>query len=317
MKVSSVKLQAFLWAIPVFIGSLLVFPYCVLGDQEFYRNFYAGVVGLPIAEAFQFYKDSLGTSEPGYFFFSYTFAPLVHKDLLFSAVNFLFFYHVFLWMLRNDVSRILFPAFYLNFYLLVLAFSAERLKLSLLFFLVGYALTGLFRYCFYAVSILAHVQTLMLLVATQTRRVLFILHRLSLGRVGYGFLSLFFLMVGMALVLVVLREHIASKIGFYTEAWGGWGSILKPLVFMLLSVYYARARWIEALLASLPMVLAAYFVGAERIVIFSYFVFMFYGLQSKRGLNIAVVLTSLYFSYKGVDFLIKAISFGDGFAGAY
>lgn len=314
MKVSSVKLQAFLWALPLFFGSLLVFPYGLLGDQEFYRRFYAGVAGLPVIEAFQFYRDSLGTSEPGYFLFSYVFAPFINKDLMFSVVNFLFGYHIFLWMLRNDVSRLLFPAIYLNFYVLVLAFSAERLKLSLLIFLMGYAQAGFFRYFFYAFSVFVHVQTLMLLVAAQVRKILFITHRLLLGRVGYGFLSLSFLMIGIVLVLVVLREHIESKISFYAGAWGGIESILKPVIFTLLSMYYARSRKVEALLASLPMVLAAYFIGAERVVIFSYFVFMYYGLQSRRGVNISVVLTLLYFIYKGVGFLTGVVLYGDGFA---
>ncbi|WP_338525660.1 hypothetical protein NUH87_08935 [Pseudomonas batumici] len=314
MKVSSIKLQAFLWALPFFFGSLLVFPYALLGDQEFYRHFYAGVAGLPVSEAFQFYRDSLGTSEPGYFLFSYVVAPFFDKDLIFSIVNFFFGYHIFLWMLRNNVSRILFPAVYLNFYVLVLAFSAERLKLSLLFFLMGSAQAGFFRYFFYAFSVLTHVQTLMLLVAAQVRKILFIMNRLLLGRIEKGFLSLSFLMVGIVLVLIVLREHIESKISFYAGAWGGVDSILKPVIFTVLSICYARSRRVEALLASLPMVLAAYFIGAERVVIFSYFVFMYYGLQSRRGMNVSVVLTLLYFIYKGVEFLTAVVLYGDGFA---
>ncbi|MDR7281952.1 hypothetical protein J2X84_000767 [Pseudomonas corrugata] len=315
--VFSEKSIAFLWALPFFFGSLLVFPYCLVGDQESYRRFYDGVAGLPIVEAFEFYRDSLGTGEPGYFIFVYVFAPLLPKELLFSIINLLFFYNIFLWVVRKGVSLIIFPLFYLNFYLLVLAFSAERLKLSLFIFLIGFGVPGLFRYLFYTASILTHVQTLMLLVSTQFRNILFVFQRITFGKIGIGFLYLLFLILAMALVLIVLREHIASKITYYFEAWGGIESVLKPAIFCVLAIYYARDRRIEALLASLPMMMAAYFIGAERVVIFSYFIFMFYGLQSKRGLNIGVVLTSLYFGYKGIDFMFRLVLLGDGFAGTY
>jgi hypothetical protein len=314
MKISQEKYQALLWGLPFFVGSLLVFPSAQLGDQEFYRNFYAGVVGLSLGEAFQFYRGVLGTSEPGYFLVTFVFASWFNKDVLFSIVNYVFVFNVFLWLIRNDVSRLLFPMFYLNFYILVLAFSAERLKLSLLFFLMGANSLGLFRYALYGFSTLAHVQTLMLVVIAQSRKFLHITNRLLAGKIAPGFMSLFLLMVGILPVLVLLREHIESKLTFYAAMWGGVDAILKPLIFTALSMFYARSRRVEAILASLPMVIASYYIGAERVVIFSYFIFMYYALQSKRGVNVAVLLTLLYFGYKGVDFLINIFLYADGFA---
>ncbi|MGF6089250.1 hypothetical protein [Pseudomonas sp. 18173] len=314
MKISREKYQALLWGLPFFLGSLLIFPYALLGDQEFYRNFYTGVVGLSLVEAFQFYRGALGTSEPGYFLFSFIFAPYFNKDILFSIVNYLFAYNVFLWLIRNGVSRLLFPLVYLNFYILVLAFSAERLKLSLLLFLMGACSSGVIRYALYAFSTLTHVQTLMLVVVAQVREVLHIVRRLFVGKIGVGFISLFLLMVGILLVVVLLKEHIESKLMFYAGTWGGLEAMLKPLIFTALSMCYARSRKVEAVLASLPMVLASYYIGAERVVIFSYFVFMYYGLQSKRGINVPVVFTLLYFGYKGLDFLVNIFLYSDGFA---
>ena len=115
-------LVAAIWALPVFFISLVIFPYFFSGDQEFYRNFYEGVSELPFTEAFSFYKSSLGTSEPGYFLLVYVFSSLMSKDLLFSILNFLLFQQIYSWFLKHNVSRILFPLIYLNFYLLVLAF---------------------------------------------------------------------------------------------------------------------------------------------------------------------------------------------------
>jgi len=314
MKISREKYQALLWGLPFFLGSLLVFPYALLGDQEFYRNFYAGVVDLSLAEAFQFYRGALGTSEPGYFLFSFVFAPYINKDILFSVVNYVFAYNIFLWLIRNGVSRLLFPLMYINFYIVVLAFSAERLKLSLLFFLMGACSSGLIRYSLYLFSTLTHVQTLMLVVVAQIRKILHVTHRLFFGEIGRGSIPLIILMVGILLVLVLLKEHIESKLMFYASAWGGAEAMLKPLVFTALSMFYARSRRVEAILASFPMVLASYFIGAERVVIFSYFVFMYYGLQSRRGINVSVIFTLFYFGYKGFDLLFNVFMYSDGFA---
>ena len=306
-------LVAAIWALPVFFISLVIFPYFFSGDQEFYRNFYEGVSELPFTEAFSFYKSSLGTSEPGYFLLVYVFSSLMSKDLLFSILNFLLFQQIYSWFLKHNVSRILFPLIYLNFYLLVLAFSAERLKLALLLFLIGYCARGGTRFLFLTASIFAHVQVLILLFCTQVRRIIDVLKALAQGRAGSGFFYLGFLTIGMIIVLFIMREHIESKFGAYYGVWGGPQSMVKPLVFTLLAVIYAQGSKVEAAAASLPLVICAYFIGDERIVIFSYFVFMFYGLQANRGLNVGVILTNLYFSYKGVYFLINIILFGNGF----
>lgn len=306
-------LLAAIWALPIFFISLVIFPYFFSGDQEFYRKFYEGVSILPFNEAFDFYKASLGTSEPGYFLLVYMISPMISKDLLFSILNFILFQQIYSWLLRHDVSRLLFPVLYVNFYLLVLAFSAERLKLALLLFLIGCSAGGVLRFLFLTASIFAHVQVLILLFCTQTRKIITVLESLIQGRAGAGFLSLGFLTIGISIVLFVMREHIESKLGAYYGMWGGPQSMLKPLVFTFLAVIYAEDSKVEALVASLPLVVCAYFIGDERIVIFSYFVFVFYGLQANRGLNLGVVLTSLYFSYKGVYFLINIILFGNGF----
>ena len=304
------------WAFPIFIISLIVFPHYTAGDQEFYRSFYNGVADLNLTEGFAFYKDSLGTSEPGYFLLSFLFAPILPKDFLFSILNFALFQQIFLWLLKQDVSRYLFPTLYVNFYLLVLAFSAERLKVSLLVFLIAFCFSGLFRILFLALSVVTHVQVLVLFAATQVRSINNVLYKLFHGRLGFGFLSLASITMLMMAILFLLKDHIESKLGAYYGFWGGPIAVVKPLLFTLLTVYYAKERRFEALLVSLPFVVCSYFIGEERIVIFSYFVFMFYALPVNRGLNVGVAMTSLYFSCKGILFLYNLALFGDGFSGS-
>ena len=187
MVMSSYKLQAVLFSLPVFLASLLLFPYFTGGDQVHYRLFYDGVVGRSPAEAFSFYSDTLGSSEPGYFFLIYFFSGFVSKDILLSLINFLFTYFIFLWLLTNRVRFYIFPLLLLNFYFLVLLFSAERLKLSLLFFLMSYFSVGVIRYVLFGFSLFSHAQVLMLFASIQSKRVVYFLEGFWL----VGLLSIF------------------------------------------------------------------------------------------------------------------------------
>jgi len=317
MKVNAEKFTAFCWAFPLSCIGLWLISYAVGGDQQFYRAFYENVQGLSLADAFYAYKNQLGTSEPGYFFLVYLVSGWLSKDVAFSIINFILYYQLFLWMLRQNVSQLLFPLLVSNFYLLVLSFSAERLKLSLVIFLVAYSLRGVVKYALLGFSLISHVQVILLLIGTQVEAALHVLRRLMRGRVGLGFLSLLLTVVCVAALLLLLREHIESKLSYYYGAWGGPAAVIKPLVFMVMAIFYSRGRGAEALLASLPMVLASFFIGSERVVIFSYFVFMYYAAPYRRGLNVGVLASALFFAYNGINFLMRMIEFGDGFAGIY
>lgn len=120
-----------------FAFSLLVFPYYQEGDQLFYRAFYDGIQGLSFADAFVFYQGTLGTFEPLYFIFSYSVSAFLTKDTALSIVNALFAFLLFKRLLEYRTHPIVIGLISLNFYFLVLLFSAERLKLSLLFFSSG------------------------------------------------------------------------------------------------------------------------------------------------------------------------------------
>jgi hypothetical protein len=317
MKISVDKLWAFCGALPVFILSILVMPYATVGDQQFYRVFYEGINGLSLLQAFDYYQNMLGTSEPGYFLFVYSVADFLNKDWVFSFINFLVFYYLLVWMRAHNVSRLATLLLYGNFYIFVLFFSAERLKFAIFVFLFGYSLRGLARYLFYGLSLITHVQFILLLVGTQVRRALAEIRGLARGEVGLSLLSFLFVLVSMSLLLFFLRDHIASKLSHYYGAWGGASAILKPLVFTCMAIFYAPGRRFEAFLVSLPMLLASFFIGSERVVIFSYFAFMYYGLRYRNGFNLGVMAAGVFFFYKGILFVSKIIEFGDGFAGIY
>lgn len=301
----------------VFIGSLVVFPWFQLGDQLAYRRFFEGVDGLSLGAAYDFYQDSLGTREPGFFLFVFSIAKYFQKDLVMSLLNAALAYHVFRWLQKHNVSGWLYPLFLINFYMLVLFFSAERLKLSLLCFIWAGGSTGILRPVLFGFSIITHVQVILLFAVAQVKQVMTASRSLAKLQVGTPFMYVAGAALMALAVLILLREHIESKLGYYTPAGGSVEVLAKPLVFSILAIYYSNGRKVEALLASLPLLAAAYFVGPERIVIFCYFVFLYYALPVRRGLNLGVLASTAYFAYHGVLFLDGIFRFGDGFAGGF
>jgi hypothetical protein len=111
-----------------------------------------------------------------------------------------------------------------------------------------------------------------------------------------------------------MSGHILPKLTYYYELWGGVGGMLRPAVFAVLAVLYAD-RKLEAFIASSSVVVLAFFLGSERLTIFSYFIFMYYALQYNRGLNVVVIATSIFFAIKGFVFMKVAMEYGDGFYG--
>ncbi|MNC22856.1 hypothetical protein D3C75_708630 [compost metagenome] len=307
------RLQPALYAILIFAFSMIVFPYYEGGDQEHYRGFYDAVSGMPLSEAYDYYASALGSREPVYFFLVYGFSPYLEKDFLFSLINALLAFVVVSWVVSNRVRFYIVPLVVFNFYALVLFFPAERLKLAVLLFMIGCFWRGWVRYFFWGGAIFSHTQTILLVLSAQSRRVISLFVSLMRGKVDGGGVFLVLIAVLLCVFVFFMRGHIFDKLEFYME-FGGVGAVIKPLILSGLTAYCASGRRLESLISSLPLVVVSFFVGDERIVIFSYFVFLYFALNRNRGANIPVVLTGGYFLLKGVFFLIGIIEYGDGFA---
>jgi hypothetical protein len=81
---------------------------------------------------------------------------------------------------------------------------------------------------------------------------------------------------------------------------------------MILSVWYAKNKS-EAFIIFIPLVLAVFILGSDRINMMAYFAFLYYALQCKRGLNIGILVTTVYFAWKSYFFVSDIIEYGNGF----
>lgn len=315
MSPSLAKLVAVFAGIAAFALSIWIAPLYTGGDQYHYGNFYKEIPKLTLSGAYEYYRQALGSREPGYFIFVFVASRLVEKVFLFSVVNGLFFGLLVRWLLAWEVSLLVVASLFLNFYVLVLFFAAERLKVGLFFMLVGLFMQGFWRNCWIFLGIFSHVQTILMLAVGQAGRLRDLLLRAIRGRLSIESLSL--LMIGLALVAVffLLRGHIMGKIAFYMESGSGIVGFLRPFALLLLTFLYVKSRSgrLEVVLAYLPLLAAALVVGSDRITIFAYFLFLYYALPVRRGLTAPVLLSLLYFNWKGVQFLLSVFAYGNGF----
>ena len=306
--------RPFLFAVFAFVMSYFILPLYSAGDQSGFCQFYEMLPNLGFFEGFVYYNSALGSQEPGYFLLVYIFSGFMDKVLLMSLLNAVLGYYLGLWLTSKNVPWRIIALLSLNFYLLVLFFAAERLKLGLLFVLMASAYSGVFRYVYLCFAIFSHVQIALLLVSKLSANIAMSVLPLFRRRLR---LRLLFSLVGALFLIGLLftvREHILSKMETYIAFSGGIIHIIKPLIFTAFTLYYARHRWFEAVSMQAPIILAAFIVGGERVVLFSYFVFMLYGLQFRRGSNFGVYLFSMYFFVKGIIFITNIITYGNGFS---
>lgn len=309
--------------IPIYFGvyaiivSLIVSPYYTEGDQFYYRRVFDFVSRSNFLDGFDFFKGNIGSSEPMLFLMYYFSSFLLGKDVFISIANGCLGFLLGKCLVERRVSVWIFPLFFLNYYLLVLMFSAERLKFSILFAVSFFLTKSSWRWFFLLFSLLSHSQSGILYIGSLGGNFLKqYRERLDIKLINQIFVVIFAAFVAYYYV----GESAIAKLEFYSTSDSaydkGFGALIKPLIFLILTFLYGRKKWMEIIIYHAPILVFCYFVGSERLVVFSYGIFMFYGLGYKRGINFGVIASSLYFSYQGLDFLMKIFEFGNGYYGA-
>lgn len=297
-----------------FVGCLILSPYYTRGDQEGYRALYEEIRSFDSWDAkFTFYFLSVGAMEPFYLVVVNMLAAVIDKDLAFSAINGLLAGYVSFWLLRRKVSTLLLLLLLGNAYLMVLFFSAERLKLALLLFTLAFHVSPRWRWPLFTLAVLTQFQAMLLVL-------IYMIWQSADPKAAHRplKLSLLFLVViasmGVVVSIPALSSYLMDKLSFYDElGWGGPLGVIKPLAFLAASLYYTRRR-LQTTLAFAPLVLATYLVGAERLAIFAYFLFMVIAAPRARGLNLVTLATSAYFFVQGMEFVGNFIDHGHGLA---
>ncbi|WPP47391.1 hypothetical protein [Pseudomonas sp. AN-1] len=317
MQSTTKKATAALLATAWFALSLYILPYYTNGDQIAYRLVYEIAKNLSFSDGFNTYTAVLGSKEPGYFILAYTFSPIIQKDWLIATANGILGYLLIASLLKRNASIIVALTLLPNFYIMVLLFSAERLKFGAILFFLAVISENKKRIISAILAVLTHTQFMLLaaslLLSKTAQQGIEEKNKNTLKKYTNHILAI----ATATITVFLLKDHIQGKLNFYSSANSGASleNLIKPIVFLLLTLFYAKKEKTQAALMHAPIIAASLVVGEDRIVIFSYFIFMLYSLKTNKGINIGVLATSFYFGVKGFLFLGNIINYGNGFHG--
>lgn len=307
------KAIALIFALIALFFSLILLPYYTGGDQEHYRLFYNDISNYSFLEGFIAYRGYLGASEPVYYLIVYIFNGLLDKDILIAIINTVFSYYLVRCLLKLNVNLLVVFSILFNFYFIVLLFSAERLKFSMMFFFISLvAESASKKYTFILLSVLSHLQSLMLIYVQKVSQIKKSLIKYLSGGKFFKFLLLMCGLAAFVIILYVMRNYLIDKYAAYSNN-AGIANVIKPIIFCGFSILYYKKKWLDVIAMFLPLILASILVGEERIVIFCYGIFFYFAVQVNRGFNLGIMLTTIYFSYKGIEFVQNIINHGTGF----
>ena len=245
------------YAFVVFVLSMQIFPFYVYGDQEHYIKFYEGIQDRSITDAYSFYGNTVGAQEPVYFLIIYLFNTIIDKMILMSLINSLMFYFISKYLAKINVHPFIIFSLLFNYYILVLFFSAERLKIAILF-------TVLYMYynkkniakLFFILAALSHLQAIILLFVTKVNWILKYLKSIFSRDIMKTFIG-FFLLLGVSFVAFkFMSNQVISKYSSYSDG-AGLLNFVKPAIFLILNFFYAQDKKVKVLIIHTPLIVAS------------------------------------------------------------
>lgn len=288
------------------------------GDQGHYISAYESIENTDIFSALPIYRSHLATPEFGHFLIIWVFSSLlqVEKIVAMSVCNAVLAFVFIRWVrILGGSVGLAYIIVITNFYFWVLYLSAERLKIGFIFFLLFLLVSAQAKkaFFFYAMAVFSHLQFIIFAASIIIKNgIIFVVRLFNTCLVRRRLLG-YILLLSVAIwsFFVQVGDYLLWKIPQYFSSIS-IDSIWQVTLFWGLSVIYSR-RWLDSFVLFLPLLIASIVVGPTRITIFAYFCFLYYGFQYKRGVNIWVALTSVYFMVKTVGFLINVWSTGQGY----
>jgi len=303
----------------VFFISIFLAKYYTLGDQYYYHLLYDGVKDKNLSEAWIFYKGHINSKEFIHFLLIWIFSNInVDKDIFIAMSNIVLAFGALKIMRKLNASTIIIAIILLtNFYFYVLYIPAERLKYGFIFLFLSIAYIR-YIYLFGILSVLGHAQNIIfyssIIFAKLSVSITKNIKKLFLyGKLQKTFINQIVIIFILGLIIYFsLHEHLNRKFEGNLSQTHSIIDIFKIFIFYFLAIYYSKERIFTTLLF-IPLIIFTFLLGGQRIVFLGYFVFLYYALQVKRGLNLGILLTSIYFFYQTIEFINKTILYHNGF----
>ena len=294
----------------IFFITYSIIGFYQFGDQLHYRLLYINLNELSLGDAFVLAKSSISSIEPVYIIISWISSNLnIEKDLVMSLANaILVYYAIAVMQLKKfNVSLLIIILIILNFYFIILFFAAERLRFAILFMFMFMTTINTKKSAMYILlSIISHVQMLILYLFVVFKNIVFKIKTLY----KFSFKTLF-IMLSLTIFLFLFKDYIIDKVSYYMKN-PNLADLIKPLLFFMLSMFYSKNHK-ETILIFIPLFIGILLLGGDRLNMFGYLIFLYYGLQVNRGLNFGIVIVSIYFFIKSIFFIDNILTYGNGF----
>lgn len=261
------------------------------------------------------YRNYLDASEPIYFIIIYIVSNFIDKNIFMSLINGIFVYFISRYSSSLRINKFFILSLIFNFYFLALFFSLERLKFSLLFFVLFLYYFPIRRKktLFLTLSILSHTQTIILFISAYInsfiKSVVRTFKNLRIKKSPYFIIGISILF----LATIFLKDHIFRKVNAYISAGLDIANIIKPAFFMFLTFLIYKKDFSKIFFMFLPIILSSFILGESRLVILSYFLFLYLSFKRSPRINIYILTTSVYFIYRGFIFLNNILQYGNGY----
>jgi hypothetical protein len=284
------------------------------GDQIYYTRFYNALSYAPIQSIPSLQLAHIGNSDPLFGIIMWVGARLFEKNAYVSFFNGILSVLLFLYLSRNKVPVWVYPLFFTNFYFIVIATSAERLKFSIIFVLLFLLIKSRSRYLAAAASIFIHLQNVILYVSVIFKDLAkYIYGALRSGRLDMKQAAV---VVGSVLVIGFLVyssiDVIVLKLSYYQSLL--IEESLSLIMLLTITLIVVRDKG-DALLSMIPIIIASYILGGSRVNMIGVMVFIYFVVRDRRCSHPVFLLTMGYFSYKSIGYVESMYMYGDGFVG--
>lgn len=314
-KLSFSNILLLLFPLVAFFFTLLFWPSYIAGDQIYYRKFYEDISILSLSQALLLSPSYIGSNyEPVSICILWIFSALhFPHDVASAVLNSLLVFFVSLFLNKHLQLNFLTGSLFLtNYYILVLSFSAERLKIAYILIAAFLCLRShTFGRLFFIASFLSHIQMLILSIPPLTSRFLCSMHsRISLRLRTVHIFSAIFSLVAVTAIFFVL-PGIFIKLPSYLISFSS-SNFLASLLLVLFGLIALPHRQ-SLFLCLFPLCILSGALASSRIniVIFSY-LFFSATIQS-RLTSLPFLMLLMYFSIKSSGFIYCVITSGQGF----
>lgn len=300
----------------VFALSLFISGLYTQGDQAGYHSAYEAIRGLGWGDGRALYDSRISGAEGIHYVLMLLGGALeIDKNLFMSTFNgILAAYAVRLFRSWGAHLWLAVVMVLTNYYFYVLYFAAERLKFAFMFLVLSLLYTRKpfwFITCAFA-SLWSHFSVLFIyggiwlaslpekISGWRKEKTSCLMLALSAGVVVLGFA------LESEYLLWKLNTYLANSEPFSLRK-------LVPVAGLLAFACLYAERRIIALLHFLPILIGVAILGGSRLNMLAYFIFLYYGLRASGGLNVGVLLSTIYFTYKTLLFVSDIASYGHGF----